>query len=428
MPTVAGQQQRNPAVAVDAAGNAVVIYEQGGSIWANRYDRTTGWGSPGAVDSRGMVQSKPQIAVDMNGTYLAVWGLQTGSTLQGIWASTSTDGIAWSVTPERLTNTVAVFPVLAMNPNGAALVAWSEQTSGGGQYQAVGAARPAPGTPWELKVLQVAEYGDRDPAVAMSGNGYGFVGWTQTDGLANGWNSVWMAQYTVGVGWSQTPAPLETYTLHNAYNVSIAANAVGDAIATYIQISSTNPPTVQLWSRRFSPTTSWANPLQIFDANSIDNTVPASVTLDDTANANATVAFAVETTAGTYQVQTSRTARAATSWPAPTSLDTDDIAKDDDPNSTLGDATLPIVRSDPAGNVTLVWRKRTTASGLRFDLVSKRYTAGAWSPLAAAPAVALEDNTTNGVLWPALAVGVGGTAVTTWYFGNSLDVWANVFP
>ena len=86
------------------------------------------------------------------------------------------------------------------------------------------------------------------------------------------------------------------------------------------------------------------------------------------------------------------------------------------------------MRSDPAGNVTLVWRKRTTASGLRFDLVSKRYTAGAWSPLAAAPAVALEDNTTNGVLWPALAVGVGGTAVTTWYFGNSLDVWANVFP
>jgi hypothetical protein len=112
----------------------------------------------------------------------------------------------------------------------------------------------------------------------------------------------------------------------------------------------------------------------------------------------------------------------------PTSLDTDNIAKADDPNSNIADATLPIVRSDPAGNVTLVWRKRTTASGLRFDLVSKRYTAGAWSPQVTAAAISLEANTTNSVFWPVLAVGAGGTAVTTWYFANTLDVWANVFP
>ena len=111
----------------------------------------------------------------------------------------------------------------------------------------------------------------------MSGNGYGFVGWTQTDGLANGWDSVWMAQYVVGTGWSQTPALLETYTGHNAYNVSIAANAAGDAIATYIQITTANPPQVQLWARRFSPSTSWVPALLIFEASSIDNTVPASV-------------------------------------------------------------------------------------------------------------------------------------------------------
>ena len=82
----------------------MVIYEQDGQIWANHYSRTTGWSTtPGAVDSRGMVQSKPQIAVDKDGHYLAVWGLQSGSTLQGIWYSTSDDGITWLPQPRSIT-------------------------------------------------------------------------------------------------------------------------------------------------------------------------------------------------------------------------------------------------------------------------------------------------------------------------------------
>ena len=105
-------------------------------------------------------------------------------------------------------------------------------------------------------------------------------------------------------------------------------------------------------------------------------------------------------------------------------METDNIAKDDDPNSNIGYVTMPIVRSDPAGNVTLIWRKRTTASGKRFDLVAKRYTpAGGWG----SQQFLLEDNMTNSVFWPALAVGPNGTAVATWYFGTVLEVWANVF-
>ena len=228
-----------------------------------------------------------------------------------------------------------------------------------------------------------------------------------------------------GVGWNAS-GTFEDYIGYNAYGPSIATNTGGDAIVTYIQISTTNPRTVQLWARRFNgrPSIVGDQPVKVFDATSIDAYVPPSVTLDDAGNA--TVAFAVETSTG-FQVQTSRTARTATMWPtAPTSMETDDIAKDDDPNSTIAYVTMPIVRSDPAGNVTLVWRKRTAASGQRFDLVSRRYTAGSWPRSRAA--IPLEDNTTNSVFWPALAVGTGGTAVTTWYFATTLDVRANVFP
>ena len=420
--TVLGQQTF-PSVAVDANGNAVVVYEQGTQVWANRYDRSTGnWGTPGPVDSRSPVGAKPSVAVDRNGNYLAVWGMQTGTALQGIWYSTSTNGVQWSTAPASITTTVASGPVLAMNANGAAIVAWTEQVSGSFQ-QAAAAARTAPGAPWQLQVMRPGEdNGSPEPAVAISGNGNGFVGWAQDDGLGNGWYSVWMRRFTVGTGWDPQGDTFEKYTAQNAYDVSIAANAGGDAIATYIQISSANPSTVQLWSRRFSPTTaSWAtNPLQVFEASSIDTYVAPSVTLDDAGTA--TVAFAVQTPTG-YQVQTSRTTRTDTMWPAaPTSMETDNIAKDDDP-ANIGYVTMPLVASDPAGNVTLIWRKRTAASARRFDLVSRRYTAGSWTPQ-----VALENNTTNSVLWPTLAVGTGGTAVTTWHFATSLDVQANVFP
>ena len=102
-------------------------------------------------------------------------------------------------------------------------------------------------------------------------------------------------------------------------------------------------------------------------------------------------------------------------------METDNIAKDDDPNSTLGDVTSPAARTDPAGNVTLIWRKRTAASGKRFDLVARRFTAGAWG------AQVVIGTGANSVFWPSLAVNASGTSAATWYFGTSLDVQANVF-
>jgi hypothetical protein len=163
------------------------------------------------------------------------------------------------------------------------------------------------------------------------------------------------------------------------------------------------------------------NPLRVYEADSIDGViVPPSVALDDTGNA--TVVFPVQTSTG-FQVQASRTSPTDPAWPAvPTALETDNTAKDNDPNSTLGYVTMPQVKTDPAGNVTCVWRKRTASSGTRFDLVARRYSGGTWGAQAA-----LETNTTNSVFWPVLAVGTNGTAVATWYFANTLDVWANVF-
>jgi hypothetical protein len=100
-------------------------------------------------------------------------------------------------------------------------------------------------------------------------------------------------------------------------------------------------------------------------------------------------------------------------------METDNGAAEDDNNSLIEHMTQPIVMSDPAGNVTLIWRKRV---GTRFDLWGRRFSAGSWGT-----ATVLESGNVNSVLWPALGVGSNGTAVATWFYYSENDVLANVF-
>ena len=112
-------------------------------------------------------------------------------------------------------------------------------------------------------------------AVAMAGNGNAFVGWVQADGASppNYLDSIWVRQYTAGSGAAGTPPacsrPTSTRRLRREHR---APTTTGDAIVTYIQVSNSNPATIQLWARRYSATTnSFAtNPSKVFDASTID--------------------------------------------------------------------------------------------------------------------------------------------------------------
>jgi len=406
--------QENPSVAVDAMGNAVVVYQQGNQIWSNRYDATSNmWGTPGAIDSRNVAQYEPKVAVDKNGIYLAVWGLPNDATNMGIWQSTSSDGIHWS-TSAAITKTNAFGPSLSMNSTGAAIVAWTQAANN--LWTAAASVRSASGAAWStVQVLRPGDDdGDRNPVVAMSETGDAFAGWTQSEGSTADEISVWERSYLSGA-WQ--PATLfETVDDGPSYGIGISANASGDAIVTWFDVVG-NPATMELWSRRYTHGGSFAPELSVLQATSIDYQVSPSVTLDD--SGVATSAFGVMV-GSTYEVFASQLKSTDTAWPTPTQMETDDIAADNDPNSTLGAETMPVVQHDPSGNVTLVWRKRMT--GTRFDLWTRRLpVGGTWGA-----AVLLETDTTDSVLFPALAVGTDGTAATAWYYDND-SVWAAVY-
>jgi len=256
--------------------------------------------------------------------------------------------------------------------------------------------------------------GDRYPVVAVSGTGEGFVLWTQDD--AAGWISVWMAQHT-NSGW-QPSELFESYETQSAYSPAIAANKAGIVFGGYIQVNSS---TTQIWTRRYAPGAGFAAPQRAADSVYIEWIEFPSLTLDE--SGTATLAWAATATStGKYNVFTNRVNGSA-AWPlTPTQIETDNAAASDDPNSSIEQAPMPKVGNDAAGNVTLIWRKRT---GTRFDLYGTRFPAGgtAWTT----PASLLETRDTQGVWFPALGVGVNGTAVATWYYGTELDVYANVY-
>ena len=404
-----------PAVAVDAAGNAVVIYAHGQEIWASKLDAASGnWGTPVGIDTRtGSAAQDPKVAVDKNGAYTAIWTQVNAGTLNGVWQSTSADGVHWSA-PTAITTTIAEEPAFAMNADGAAVVAWTEFVANKGQASA--STRSATGQTWSAPTVMRDgdDNGTREPVVAISGLGDAFVGWIQSEGGTADQLSVWMRVHT-SAGWNAA-ALMENYDDWASYAISIAANKAGNAIVTFVHETAS---TAQLWSRRYAPASGFAAAVKVDEGTDIDPQFPPTVTLDDTGTATAAWALSIQQK---YNVYTSRNGPSDVAWAARTAMETDNTAADDstDSQDVLDSMTDPLVQTDPAGNVTLVWRKRT--ANKRFDLWGRRFSGGSWGP-----AALLESRDANTVLFPALAVGANGTAVVTWYYGTELDVWANVY-
>ena len=161
-------------------GNAVVVYEHGNQIWRNRYDaKSNSWGTPGVIDSRNIAQYEPRVAVDKNGIYMAVWYLPNDATNMGMW-QTLQHGIHWSAPRRSRGRTLSI--------RSTASAAWST-----------------------AQILRPGDdSGDRDPVVAISETGDAFVGWTQSEGGAADYISVWERSYVSGA-W-QPAALLETKT------------------------------------------------------------------------------------------------------------------------------------------------------------------------------------------------------------------------
>jgi len=237
--TVAGESAIQPQVAMDEAGNAIVVWEfYDGSkrdIQASRYNVTTGMWSDEvetlSTAGAGEYAYGPQVAMDEAGNAISVWMFDDGSNesiqtsrynvTTGVWSevetlSTADPGID------------AAEPQVAMNAAGDAVAVWKLNNGDKGKVQTKRYSILTDS--WSATEIVLATSGD-DPGVAMDFAGNAIAVWELEYG--DGGEVVQAKRYSVKTGlWSVSATNLSNFGV-NTYDPQVAMDKIGNAIAVW---------------------------------------------------------------------------------------------------------------------------------------------------------------------------------------------------
>jgi hypothetical protein len=241
------------SVAFDAAGNALVVWMQFDgtyNIWANRYSTSTGlWGAAAPIETDTGDAPHPQVAIDAAGNALVVWR-QFDGTHYNIWANrySASTGLWGAAAPIETDSTGDAFvPQVAIDATGNALAVWTQFD---GTRNNIWANRYSASTGlWGVAAPIETDTGDAShPQVAIDATGNGLAVWTQFDGTNY---SILANRYSASTGWG-VAAPIETGNAESASDPQVAINATGNALAVWQQF---NGPFGNIWANRYSAST-----------------------------------------------------------------------------------------------------------------------------------------------------------------------------
>lgn len=217
---------------------------------------TAGWTTRQLLETE-MNKSAHDLDTSFKGskaTALWLMSAANGNIIDGkseVWTSSYSAG-TWSA-PFRIVTTPAIIgaPRVATDATGRATAVWLQK---GASFLSVVASRYEPATGWSTPTtIETEEAGDAAfPAVTMDPNGNALVVWTQGDGSTT--SNAWANRFAVGMGWG-TATKLETSTVSVSGRPAVDAAADGSALALWSQGTS-------LLASRFSGT-SWASPVTV---------------------------------------------------------------------------------------------------------------------------------------------------------------------
>jgi hypothetical protein len=199
----------DPQVAVDASGNAVAVWTQSGTrgnFWSNRWTPRSSWGTAELIGTDdAAVAELPQVAVDANGNAVVVWMHSDGARCS-IWSNRWTPGGGWG-TAERIEAEDAEDarrPQLAVDASGNAIAVWYQSNGirGSAGRATVWSNRWTLGGGWgtaERINTEDAHYTHiwfsslpLSPQVAFDANGSALAVWSQSNGTRN---AVWSNRF-----------------------------------------------------------------------------------------------------------------------------------------------------------------------------------------------------------------------------------------
>ena len=177
------QDADSPQVVIDPNGNAVAVWHAFDGfapfIKASSKTLTGSWTSPATIYTFLNPIGVPHVAMDANGNALVVWETDTGINLV-VYASTKTLAGSWT-SPVPISSSVSIVASqVAMDANGNSTAVW--RSSSGGPYIIQAATRSPSGT-WSSAVdLSAAGQNAEVPQIAMDPNGNATAVWRRTNG------------------------------------------------------------------------------------------------------------------------------------------------------------------------------------------------------------------------------------------------------
>jgi hypothetical protein len=190
--TETGNPSNGPQIAMNDNGSAIAVLFNSivFKIWTNRFDGSA-WGSAEQIQTEEGIAlpNNPQVAVDADGIAIAVYGLDVAYHTN-IWANRF-DGSVWGASELIQTDNsgYAYHPKIAMNRNGNAIAVWYQNKEW--QYHTFSYfniwANRFDGSTWgTAELIENEQRGDGlDPQIAMDEDGNAIAVWYQSDGIIN---------------------------------------------------------------------------------------------------------------------------------------------------------------------------------------------------------------------------------------------------
>ena len=286
----------NYQIAFSSNGDAMAVWQDlvsaviATNIWANRYTPSTGWGTPTVIDSENGNAERPQVALDASGNAIVVWQQSIASLFprNDIWSNRYVVGTGWSGAAllETADAGGADSPQIAVAANGQAIAAWSQRNANNSGADTV-ARSYHPATGWGATttlatgtdaIIIVGGFsvvGNPGPAkVAMDAAGNSMAVWPQIAGaqinLVASRNSGIPEVVNANVG-----------VFLGSYEV--ASNASGETVVVWGQ-------SCIMWANRYVPGTGWGTATALQTGNPTCSIRP-SIQVAVAANGNAIAAW-----------------------------------------------------------------------------------------------------------------------------------------
>ena len=237
-----------PQIVVDRDGNAVVVWLQDGiggrrSTWTNNYAVEQGWGVAHSIDfDNGGNSSSPQIAVDENGSVIAVWSQQNEKfgSFENIWMNYFSLGDWGSAQKVESSNSLSRFPQVAIDQTGNALILWRKWN--GNRYSILSKYYSPTEGGDIIEEIDTSVGNSSFPRLVINELGIAMAIWSQDDGVQN----IWSNRFDPNTGWGD--AVLLENNLTEASYPQISISSTGKALAIWMQKAGSK---TNIWSNSY---------------------------------------------------------------------------------------------------------------------------------------------------------------------------------